>query len=154
VPRFAVVPDRSRVGLTARPDLPGTRLVVEGIAGWVDTDGPGTGELTVRLRAVPAPGLAQGVPDWLAAGDPVTLPGTVEAAACGDDRVEARVRFTVDGRAVGLTGSGRIERDRDGIRAVGVTVVDPRVLGFALPPLVGHPVQARWVLHLVPPEQV
>jgi hypothetical protein len=153
VPRFAVVPDRSRIDLAARPDLPGVRLAIDDVSGWIDPDGR-TGELTVSLRAVPTGDLAQGVPAWLAGGEPVTVVVAVAlgAGACREDRVEVSVRFTVDGRTVGLTGTGRIERDpgAEGVRAAGLTVIDPRVLGFALPPLVGHPVQARWVLHLVP----
>jgi hypothetical protein len=166
VPRLLIVPERSRIDLTARPALPGVRLVVDEVSGTVDLDGPGaptgacsgTGELTVWLQAqVDGGPPADGVPPWLRPGDVVALAGVVEEAR-GDGRghLEVRTRFAIDGRPIPLTGAGRAgppAGDPDGsaaLEAVGVSLVDPRTLGFALPPLVTYAIHARWRLVLTP----
>jgi hypothetical protein len=160
VPRLLVVPERSRIDLTARPALPGARLVVDEVTGAVDLDGPadgacsGHGTLAVWLQARLDDGDRAGaVPPWLAGGEVVAVEGELhDLRGDGEGHVEVRTRFGLAGRTVGLTGAGRVGPvDAGHVQAVGVTLVDPRMLGFALPPLVTYVIRARWRLVLAPP---
>lgn len=172
VTRYVVVPDRSRVDITARPALPGLRLTIDEVSGEVELDGPvdGTGEragrgalqLWIQARVDDAD-RAGSTPRWLV-GDPVAVTGEIEQVRCDGERVELRYWLVADDRTVPLTGAGRIEDagepdpgrigpdvpNRGLIRAIGVSIVDPRALGFALPPLVTYVLHARWRVTLAP----
>jgi hypothetical protein len=163
VPQLQIAPERSRVDLMARPALPGSRLLVEEVTGTVetgtDTDPttttkrPGRGTLTIRLRAIVEPGIdTTGIPPWLSTGEPVIVSGEItEALADATGRLTVRAELHIPDRTVQLTGSGRVNRPggHDGpIEAAGVSLIDPRSLGFALPPLVTFAIHARWRLVL------
>jgi hypothetical protein len=161
VTRYVIVPERSRVDVTARPSLPGVRMVVEEISGTVDhtpSDGGGgraEGRLTLWLQAIIDDDIRSlGVPAWLRAGDLVGTDGRLEAARCdGEGHLDVKAQLRVQGRSVPLTGAGRVAPtpdDDQAWEAVGVTIVDPRALGFALPPLVTYVLHARWRIRLVP----
>jgi hypothetical protein len=159
VSRYQIVSGRSRIDITARPALPGVRLVVDEVSGSIDVDrgnddGTASGSLTLWLQAIiEDPDRAPGTPAWLRSGEPVAAEGTLERARCQDDHVEVGLRFRLDARTVPFTGAGRIEHPHDdegAIEAVGITVVDPRTLGFALPPLVTYSLHTRWRLRLSP----
>jgi hypothetical protein len=158
VRRYQIVPGRSRIDITARPALPGVRLVIDEVSGSVELDeGEGdtaSGSLIMWVQAIiEDPARAPGAPAWLRTGEPVAAEGRLERARCADGQVEVGVRIRLDARTVPFTGAGRIEHphdDEDAIDAVGITVVDPRTLGFALPPLVTYSLHTRWRLRLVP----
>jgi hypothetical protein len=164
---LVVVADRSRIDLTARPPLDGVRLVVESVTGAVHGRPGGQedlGWLVLRVRAVPVAGGSPpaSLPDWLAVDGPAEIRGTIVAVEDdGDGRYEIRSRFGIGGHAVPLTGIGRCapasppggDPDRDGagtVEASGLTLVDPRVLGFGVPLLVTHTINARWRIVLAP----
>jgi hypothetical protein len=158
VPLYRIDSERSRIDVTARPSLPGVRLVVDEVTGSIELPdqeadgGPAAGPLTVWLQALLDDGpRAEGLPPWLRNGEPVPADGHIESARCpDDDHLEVVLRLTLAGRVVPVTGAGRIRR-RDGVlEAVGVSVVDPRVLGFNLPPLVTYALHTRWILTLTP----
>jgi hypothetical protein len=171
---LVVVPDRSRIDLTARPALAGVRLAVDLVTGALHghastaaavATGPGgveLGWLVLRLRAIAVPDGPGGpaVPDWLAGGEPAEVRAALIAVEPeGGGRFEIRTRFTVAGRSIPLSGIGRCtagppggERDGDEgtMEASGLTLVDPRALGFGLSPLITHTVNARWRIVLAP----
>jgi hypothetical protein len=125
----------------------------------------GRGALDLWIRVlVEDGGRADGVPAWLRSGDAVAVGGEVEEVrGDGDGRLEVRTRLRVDDRTVLFTGAGRVgpigggarpvgsggPAAGGGLEAVGVTIVDPRTLGFGLSPLVTHVIHARWRLLLV-----
>ena len=155
VPRYRIIPERSRVDVTARPALPGARIVVDEVSGTVDAgDDGGTGTLLLWLQVVVEDDTrTAGVPEWLRPGEIVAVEGVLESARCTGDHLEIETRFGMDGRRVPFTGAGRVRRPDgpDGpVEAVGITVVDPRSLGFALPPLVTYTLHTRWQIVLVP----
>jgi hypothetical protein len=106
----------------------------------------------VWLQAIiDADARADGVPPWLRDGEPVAAEGRIESARClSGGELRVNVRVSIGGRAVPLSGAGRIRQDGETLEAVGVTVIDPRTLGFALPPLVTYVLHTRWVLILRP----
>jgi hypothetical protein len=113
VTRYQIDPARSRIDVTARPSLPGARLVVDEVSGSVDASAEPAGELTVWLQAVVDDDTrAPGLPAWLRGGELVAAEGSLDRVRRDGDRLEValHLRLAAATTAPAATGPGSSRR--------------------------------------------